>query len=569
MRWLLVSIMMFIYVQSVHFLSADPQEKQKLISVDFKNVELANVIRVFSDQYHVNIVAGEGVEGSVTVRLVNVPIEDALKSILSAHGYGYVIEGNIYRVAPVSQLTEEQKAKQELSEFEQLVTEVIELRFLDAQDVKKVLQKMLSSRGKIEILERKTVPGWEIGAFGSMAGGTSSGTTGSSGSASSSGSSSSGLVTDRKSSKEEYEKSRTFIVMDTPTVIIQIKRVLGEMDIMPKQVLIDAMIVEIKVDDGLDFGVKWEALKSLAVKAVPSQNISDNFQKTNTLSDSLDTSQTREGSSVRTRNINNLSGNANSDATVKTGSDMTSATEKHNESNLKSSVFSNFRTVVLSSSELRLVLSALASDGDVDVISNPNILTLDNHEAAILVGENFPIFSTAVSDQGTVTESFQYYQPVGISLRVIPQITADGNINMLIHPAVSEIGEFVTGTTGLEYPRINVREADTQVLIKEGQTVVIGGLMTNRNEETVTRVPLLGDIPVIGWAFKHKSIAKTKINLIVFVTPRLIKPDQISQKENEIFTKYLDIRSVEMKKKEEKNKYIRRKSRKYKTDSGA
>lgn len=529
----------------------EPPRMDEAISVDFKEAHLANVLRLLSDQYGVNIVAGADVRGIVTVRLTGVTLEGALKAILSANGYGYVKEENIYRVAPLEQLAQEEEARKQLAQYEPLITQVVQLRYLDGQDAKKALQALISSRGKITVLERKTVPGWQVagGAGGMTAQALSQSQTYGAGVGLTAPSS---LITQRRKDQPEYERSRTLLITDTASRIKEILAVLKRLDKMPKQVMIDAMVVELAYDDQDALGIKWQSLQALSVALSPSGNFERAFTRTRSSLDSAVSAQTNTDVSARNTTTNHLSKKTTSDATSRTQQSLGATEQVRASANEKLNTFSDVRTAVLSSDDLRIVLSALAAKGDVDVISNPNILTLDNHEATILVGENFPIFSTSVSDQGTVTESFQYYQPVGISLRVIPQVSANQNINMLIHPTVSEIGEFVTGTTGLEYPRISIREADTQVLIRQGETVVIGGLVTGRDEETITRVPLLGDIPLIGLAFRHKNVSKKKVNLMVFVTPRLVRPDEITEQENRIFSNYARYKNVNLEDKKKK-----------------
>ncbi|MBI1884664.1 MAG: hypothetical protein HYS08_10755 [Chlamydiae bacterium] len=555
MRKTLVMLCVILGMVSTMGKAADEklQHQASLVTLDFKEADLENVLRLLSDQYGVNVVAGEEVHGKVTVHLENVTMEGALKAILGANGYGYVSDGNIFRVAPLAQLADEEKTRKELEGYEGVVSEVILLHYLDAQDAKKVLRGLLSSHGLIKVLERKTLPGWQITG---VAGGTgfSSSTSSSTSGTYSNMANISNLVGKRTQPVETYERSRTLLITDTSKKIQLIKEVLEKLDVPPQQVMIDAMVVELALSNTEDLGLRWDSLEGWEISAAPSRTLTDEFTKKADSSDDLSSSVDEGLETSRVRTINNLSGNASSDVTTKTGETTTATTETHDASHSKSRIFTDLRSVVLSADELKVVLSALAKKGDVDVISSPNVLTLDNHEATILVGENFPIFTTSVSDQGTVTESFDYYQPVGISLRVIPQVSAHSHINMLIHPSISEIGEFVTGTTGLKYPRINIREADTQVLIQEGQTVVIGGLVTGRDEEVVTRVPFLGDIPILGLAFRHKSIVKKKVNLLVFVTPRLVKPDEISEQESRVFKYYLKYKKIQDEKKRAKPK---------------
>ena len=171
---------------------------------------------------------------------------------------------------------------------------------------------------------------------------------------------------------------------------------------------------------------------------------------------------------------------------------------------------------------MSLVLNALDVNGDTEIISNPTILTLNNHEASILVGERYPIIiSETASEGGYSTESLDRYEPIGVHLQVIPQVMDNGYINMIIRPAITSLGPFVSIDS--PYRRINTREANTQAIIRSGETVVIGGLITNGLTKTVSKLPLLGNIPILGWAFKNKRDTVEKKNLMVFVTPTVIE----------------------------------------------
>jgi type II secretory pathway component HofQ len=183
-------------------------------------------------------------------------------------------------------------------------------------------------------------------------------------------------------------------------------------------------------------------------------------------------------------------------------------------------------TATLSVSDFNLVINALKANGDVEIISNPTILTLHNHEASILIGEKYPIIQSETSEVGFTTESLDHYEPVGVHLQVVPQIMDNRYINIIIRPAVTSLGSAVQGTTGLSINRINTTEANTQAIVRSGETVVIGGLIRDRIENEITKLPLLGSLPIIGWAFKHKRNAVEKVNLMVFVTPTIVEREQ-------------------------------------------
>ena len=140
-----------------------------------------------------------------------------------------------------------------------------------------------------------------------------------------------------------------------------------------------------------------------------------------------------------------------------------------------------------------------------------------------MVGEQFPIFQSSVTDQGTTTESLSYFQPIGISMQVIAQVTPENDISMIVHPTVSSLGTFVTGTSGLSQPRINTREADTRVIMKNGETLVIGGLLQDEDADKYHSIPPFSHIPVIGRLFTRKQEAIEQRNLLIFITPNVVK----------------------------------------------
>jgi len=283
----------------------------------------------------------------------------------------------------------------------------------------------------------------------------------------------------RRQTDEDSARSRTLLLSDTRSNLEQIKALIRRIDVRPRQILIDARILEVETDTLEDLGIEFDTQISTPTQADNHNELNIDFnQGTSSVSFPSSTSQ---------------------------GLDVI------------------FRK--LQGENFDLVLHTLLQDERTRTLSSPRILVLDGQEAGILVGEQFPIFETTVSDQGTSTESLSFFQPIGISLQVIAQITADDNISMIIHPTVSSVGSFVTGSTGLSQPRINIREADTQVLVRNGETLVIGGLLEDVVVEKEFKIPILGQLPYLGRLFTRTQTDIDQRNLLVFITPRIIDPD--------------------------------------------
>jgi len=194
----------------------------------------------------------------------------------------------------------------------------------------------------------------------------------------------------------------------------------------------------------------------------------------------------------------------------------------------------------LTGTEFELIIHALEENADVNTLSSPRIMTLDNQEASILVGRHEPILDATVTagteTQGTtITQSLDYYQEIGIRLNVVPQVNEDGYINMIIHPSITSSTTNVTatsqvGTDSVEtnYPVINVREAQTQVLMKDGETIVIGGLLKDVQSKQTIGVPFLSQIPFIGWLFRRDTYDTEKIELLIFITAHIVEDGEYS-----------------------------------------
>jgi general secretion pathway protein D len=192
----------------------------------------------------------------------------------------------------------------------------------------------------------------------------------------------------------------------------------------------------------------------------------------------------------------------------------------------------------LTGTEFETVLKALEDKSFANTLSAPHIMTLNNQEASILIGNKYPLIKATMSTEtGSVTgQSLDKYQDIGIQLNVVPQISGKDYINLIVHPAVSSYSQTVkavsaTGVIMAEYPIIVVREAETQILMKDGETVVIGGLMKDVKSDSRKGIPILMDIPLLGFFFRRDYTTTTKVDLLVFITAYIVKEGEFTTQE--------------------------------------
>lgn len=464
------------------------------VNLDFKEADIRNVLKIISLKTGVNIVTSPEVIGNVTIRLASVPWQKALDVILKLHGFGYEKQGNIIMVVPLEKLTEQKKQEAELAEVQPTNTEVFQLKYIDAQDAKKALEPQLSSRGKITVLEMTGQAGWEFGAQD---------------------------LSKRKRSEEKLGRSKTLIVSDVPPALDKIREVVTQIDIKPQQILIETKIVEVNrdilKDIGFDWGTGTGGAESSTISAVSTGKSSPDGKSVGSMGGHI------LGSEVRPSGFG-----------PKAGVSSVPGTEPFN-------VGLELLYKKLTGTQFETILHALEEDVHTNTLSSPRIMALNNQEATILIGTRYPILKTQVSgtDTTTTTITLDYYQDIGIQLNVAPQTAADGYVNMVIHPAVTSY----TDTLGTNaYPIILTREAETRVLMKDGETVVIGGLLKDVKTKGNMGVPLLGKIPFLGALFRRETVDTEKIELMIFITARIIKEgelssDQITQLEDKLLDK--------------------------------
>lgn len=452
------------------------------VTLDFKEADIRNVLKIIAYKSGINIVSTPDVIGNVTIRLVDVPWDKALDVILRTYGFAYEQVGNIITVAPLEKFTTQRKQEAELAQIQPTVTEVFNLKYIDAQDARIALAAQLSPRGKITVLEMSGQEGWEFG----------------------------GEELGKRKRVSEVKKGRAkiLIISDVPPVLAKLKEVVEKIDIMPQQILIETRIMEVNSDVLKDIGFDWGSGSSGAstyTTAPTDLNLDSN--------DSFALAGRNLASEFTPSLFNPLEGTSTFPGTYPYKAGMELIFKK------------------LTGTQFQVILHALEEKGDSNTLSAPRIMALNNQEASILVGTRYPILKQETTGAGSTaisTVTLDYYQDIGIQLNVVPQIAADNRINMVVHPAVTSY----TTTLGTNaYPIIQTREAETRILMNDGETVVIGGLLKDVKSKQIIGIPFLKDIPFVGGLFRRETDDTQKIDLLIFISARIVKEGEFTAAE--------------------------------------
>ena len=442
------------------------------------NAELRDVLYLLAEEYDLNVVMSDEVRGNVSLRLKGASLTNTLDAILTSRGFDYDLRDNMIRIGPAGVIEKERNLRLSKVGMEPLTTEVIVLRYLDANDVLPMVNPLLSPRGLATALEQRAYRGYRFGVQTGTAGQTSS---------SSNTTDATSLVRTREAT--EKPRSNVLTITDIPNHVEKIKKLIQRVDTAPRQVQISAKILEVTASSLEDLGLN---LTTEAISHAPAR-----------------------GNSVETTIASGVSA-----STIR--SDVFSNTFPAATDSGLHTILKNFE-----GENMTVTLHALLQDQKTRTLSAPDIIVLENQEATILVGEQFPIFGSTTSDQGTVSQTVSRFQPVGISLQVITQITPADEILMIVHPTVSSLGTNVVGSSGLTAPRINIREADTRVLVKDNETLVIGGLLEDSTDGRYFRIPILGNLPLFGKFFTRRQDNLDQRNLLIFITPRIVRDGQM------------------------------------------
>ena len=481
--------------------AAKAEPSLELVTINVDDGMIVQVLNAFSRQTGRSIVVGPEVSGKVTARLSNVQWRDALDSILKPYGYGYYLVGDTIIVTAIDKLPKAGPATvmgggsnaptvmPAVLAPPPKVLKVFTLKYLDAADVETMIRSQLSPGGTIGRLVMQSQSWKETG------GGTQNSTT----------SESLGRL-NRFSEEAGQVKGKTFVVVDTEDVIKQVEALLQQLDKMPIQVQIEAKFVEVRADLLRDIGFEWGTgaggASSPGVKTVG----------------------TTGAGKLYAAGGQQVSGGVKPSGFVAQSSGLSGTAPFNAGLSLAFQKLTDF--------QFEMLLHLLEEDASYNVLSSPRVLTMNNQDAVIIVGTKLPIIkSTTESSSGgapTTSTSLERYEDIGIKLKVLPQVCDNDYINLIVHPSVRDLLSYQSGkvsTSGgegsvslTEYPVVATREAETQVMVKSGQTVVIGGMIRESKKTTQLKVPFLGSIPLLGILFRRDTVSTEKIELLIFMT---------------------------------------------------
>jgi len=466
------------------------------VTFNFQDVPVRTVLQLIAEESNLNIVASDTVQGNVTLRLINVPWDQALDIVLQAKSLDKRRSGNVVWVAPQSEIAKFEQDKEDariaIENRAETVTEYIPINYGNAEDIAKLLTD-----------ESKT---------SSSAGGGGNAT------------SNRGFLSSRGSISFD-RRTNTMLVIDIPQRVTEIKRLVSLLDKPVDQVVIEARIVIANESFARELGAKF-GLSGNKDNVYFSGDLASNAANRNSEVNTNIANQIAQNTFNSALNAWIAGGSVGPQpiAPVLRGSTITSGLNI----NLPTS-FSNAGSLALSVLNagylLDIELSALQTEGRGEVISNPRVVTSNQKEAVIRQGQEVGYVTlTGGGATGAALPSVQF-KDVLLELKVTPTITNDGRVFLSMNVKKDEIEGFINTSIG-DVPQIAKREVNTAVLIDDGQTVVIGGVYEFKSTSDVQKVPFLGDIPFLGNLFKKKGKTKNKAELLIFVTPKVLRVAQ-------------------------------------------
>ncbi len=420
------------------------------IDLDFKDADIQNILRLLSDVGHVNIITGDDVTGTVTIRMRDVAWDHALEVILNAKRLGMVREGNLIRVAPLDTLEKERemeiaRRKQKIA-LEPIETRLIPVSYATAAELKPRAADLLTERGTLSVDERTNV----------------------------------------------------IIARDTNGALNQIEALIRNLDTQTPQVLIESRIVEAASIYAREIGIQWGG--DFSAGAATGNPTGLAFPSSiGVAGGATDNKTPIAGLTTVPSAQPNPNFGVNLPAAVGTGS---------------GGALGITLGSIANNANLSLRLSALEETGTLRILSSPKILTLDNREAHIEQGTLIPY--SQISAQGIQTA----FKEAKLNLTVTPHVTADGSVLLQLKVMRDEPDFNNTGARG--DPTILKREAETELLVSDGHTAVIGGIFTRNHGTSYKKVPFLADIPILGWLFKSRSDSDRRSEMLIFITPRIV-----------------------------------------------
>ncbi|WP_405121185.1 type IV pilus secretin PilQ [Pseudomonas leptonychotis] len=417
------------------------------LSLNFQDIDVRSVLQLIADFTDLNLVASDTVAGNITLRLQNVPWDQALDLVLKTKGLDKRKIGNVLLVAPADEIAarerQELESQKQIAELAPLRRELIQVNYAKASDMARLFQSVTSADG----------------------------------------------TTDSRGSVTVDDRTNSIIAYQTQERLDELRRIVAQLDVAVRQVMIEARIVEANVDYDKSLGVNWRGASVGDSNFVVGGSGLDR------------PGAPGYGQNAGIRNPGSVLGNF-----VDLGA-----------TNATSGLGIGFIT---DNAILDLELSAMEKTGNGEVVSQPKVVTSDKETAKILKGSEIPY--QEASSSGASTTSFK---EAALSLEVTPQITPDNRIIMEVK-VTKDAPDFGRAVNGV--PPINKNEVNAKVLVSDGETIVIGGVFSNTQTKSVDKVPFLGDLPYLGRMFKRDIVSDNKSELLIFLTPRIMNNQAIA-----------------------------------------
>ena len=445
--------------------------------LNLKNMEMADVLKLISEKSNLNIIAGRDITGKVSIYLRDVKVKDALRIILDSNGLAYRVEDGIVHVMPAA----EYETRYGVKFGGEIQTFIRRLDHANVADAATLLNQMKSPSGKI-ISDNKSrtlvvmdtpqklkiisdlLERIDVPVQTRMFDLNYA-------RAQEVAEKIAEILTPDVGEMKYDERSNRLVVTDTGIQLQKVGRIIRAFDIKEKQVLIEAKIIQVVLTDQYKFGIDWEGI---------------------------------------VQDYHNLD--------LKSHFDILSSTSKGGSLSIGT----------VDADQYTLLIEALRTVGVSNILSSPSITTVNNQEAKILVGSTEPYVTTTTtttaSGPTTTAESVNFIE-VGVKLFVTPTIHNDGFITLKIRPEVSSVTSTITTSNNNTVPVVDTSEAETTVMVKDGVTIIIGGLIKEEQIDSINKVPLLGDIPLVGHVFRNTDNYNRKTETVIFLTPKIITGD--------------------------------------------
>ncbi|RBL73233.1 type IV pilus secretin PilQ [Pseudomonas sp. MWU13-2625] len=411
------------------------------LSLNFQDIDVRSVLQLIADFTNLNLVASDTVQGGITLRLQNVPWDQALDLVLKTKGLDKRKIGNVLLVAPADEIAarerQELESQKQIAELAPLRRELLQVNYAKAADIAKLFQSVTSAEAKI----------------------------------------------DERGSITVDERTNNIIAYQTQDRLDELRRIVAQLDIPVRQVMIEARIVEANVDYDKSLGVRW-------------------------------------GGSIQNKGNWNTSGVSNGTSTTIGTPGSTSTNSPFVDMGTIGNTSGIGIAFITDNVLLDLELTAMEKTGNGEIVSQPKVVTSDKETAKILKGTEIPY--QEASSSGATSVSFK---EASLSLEVTPQITPDNRIIMEVKVTKDE-PDYLNKVQ--DVPPIKKNEVNAKVLVNDGETIVIGGVFSNTQSKVVDKVPFLGDVPYLGRLFRRDVVSEKKSELLVFLTPRIMNNQAIA-----------------------------------------